>query len=540
MPNNKNKAINIPGSLIPSTIAASNKKVADYNNYNNLVLLDKLSPPKNGQDRRMHLSPHSSCGSSTSSAFSSVISYCGTSCNSSTCSKKNPRPTSSGNCSTSDSTISSGSSISCESSLCSQNSSKYCSHSNISSSLSNTSYRTSLSNTSSISSSSSDEPIDESSLKRSISNNDSSDDQYSKKRITRSSASHSRNNSLNSTINTSNNSNNSNSTNNSNNTTKTNSTVMTAKVTRSTVNSLKASNCAEKNFTNEASKNNFETDEFIEKKKCMWNECNFIGNSVDIDNSLLDHIKSKHIFSQKDLRRFRCLWKGCSVYQKPASHFNWLERHVIDHIEKKPLMCIFDGCKRKFRTEEAREKHCQSHINSENISVTPGQSTSPTKARTHLLNNAKKALIQNIKNKNNSATTFKSAKPLPNYSQILKNLTKKRKTQALTAKKFKKAQFKDFLDNFSVKVLESKLKALNYQSGVCTFKAEIIGSQSNHVTNSEMFLVQWNPKNILKNEWVEKKNLHASKQITLSELPTQANRLNPFYRPHRFRTNRRK
>ena len=146
-----------------------------------------------------------------------------------------------------------------------------------------------------------------------------------------------------------------------------------------------------------------------------------------------------------------------------------------------------------------REKHCQSHINStENTPVMPhhASNSSPIKTKKHeLLNTAKLALIENIKNKNNT-NQLKSAKPLPNYSLILKNLTKKRKTQALMTKKFKKAQFKDFIDAFSVEVIDNKLRALNYQNGKCTFKAEILGSQMNETTNTEMFLVKWNPPNI--------------------------------------------
>lgn len=232
------------------------------------------------------------------------------------------------------------------------------------------------------------------------------------------------------------------------------------------------------------------------------------------------------------------------MYHKPSVHFHWLERHVVDHIDKNPFMCIFNGCKRKFRTEEARERHCQSHINStENLPVVTHNHTSncsPIKTKKHeLLNNAKLALLENIKNKNN-VTQLKSAKPLPNYSLILKNLTKKRKTQALMAKKFKKAQFKDFIDDFSVDVIHGKLKALDYRNGKVTFRVEILGSQMNETTNTEMYLVKWNPPNILENEWVSINDLRATKELSLSDLPKKGTNLNPFYRRHRFRPNKRK
>lgn len=538
MPNNKKQIItNISNTLVPSTIAAcNNKKINGYGNYNQVIQINQKFSPTKGQEKRIHLSPQSSCGSSTGSAFSS---YCTTSCNSSTCSKRNLRSGSSSDYCTSNSHsfISGSSLLSCESSDC-HSSSKYssntCSNSNVSS-------YSSLSNSSSVSSGSYDEPIDDGHIKN------FDPDLGNKKRFTRSSISNSSKNSswqsniTNSSFTSINDSI-------SNNSIKSNSTIVTAKITRSSVNSLKASNCQPESFTtnftaSDKSQSLIENDN-VEKKKCMWNKCNYIGNSTEVDNSLVDHIKSKHIFSQKHLNRFRCLWKGCTVYQKPAYHFNWLERHVVDHIEKRPFMCIFNGCKRKFRTEEAREKHCQSHIGTsekvENV-VQSQPVISPTKTRSHLLlNNAKIALIQNIKNKNNTATSLKSAKPQTNYSQILKTLTKKRKTQALAAKKFKKAHFKDFIDDFTVQVIENKLNFLEFKNGKCNFKAEIIGSHINNETNTEMFLVQWNPKNILENEWLEKKDLRTTKELSLSELPTKANRLNPFYRSHRFRTNRRK
>jgi len=102
----------------------------------------------------------------------------------------------------------------------------------------------------------------------------------------------------------------------------------------------------------------------------MWKKCTYLGNSTEIDNSFIDHIKSKHIYSQKGLRRFRCLWEGCTVYQKPSVHFNWLERHVIDHIDKNPYMCIFNGCKRKFRTEEVcKIKFCLYYFTKNSVKI---------------------------------------------------------------------------------------------------------------------------------------------------------------------------
>ena len=316
----------------------------------------------------------------------------------------------------------------------------------------------------------------------------------------------------------------------------TNSTSI-AKMTRSTV--QKTSNKNTENYEKE--EHNEPTSEINETSnglKCNWHRCGFICQTSDADDShsLVEHIKSKHIFSQKNLRKFRCLWKGCNVYKNPSCSFNWLERHVIDHIETKPFVCIFTGCKRKFRTEAARERHVQSHINTSSHATTQSSSQaqsspSPIKTRNRLLlKSAKIALIQNIKNKskincikalqkqaqgenktakNENLQTVNSANypkadsvngsdvKLPNYAQLFKALTKrKRPQQDASVKKFKKVQYKDFVDDFSLKVIENKLKSLNYNSGTITFQAKIIAHHFNSSTNNDHYLVEWSPKNM--------------------------------------------
>ena len=197
------------------------------------------------------------------------------------------------------------------------------------------------------------------------------------------------------------------------------------------------------------------------------------------------------------------MWKGCPVFKKPSCSFNWLERHVIDHIETKPFLCIFNGCKRKFRTESARERHVQSHINSSDVNSQP---VTPVKTRNHLLKSAKLAVIQNIKNKNeqkadeiqlDDSVSNKNDTNLLDYSEILKALTKKRKalTSEALGKKFKKAQYKDFVDECTTSVVDHKLKMFNYQSGEVVLQANIIGVKPKTSTSKcELILVEWIPK----------------------------------------------
>jgi len=277
-------------------------------------------------------------------------------------------------------------------------------------------------------------------------------------------------------------------------------------------------------------------------QKCLWNDCNYVGISTNIDDSLIEHLKSKHIYSQKKHKRFRCLWTGCNVYNYPSCSFNWLERHVVDHIDTKPFLCIFNGCKRKFRTEAAREQHVQWHIkttdnqaHSSNGNAGSGSTQSPTKTRNNQLLKTKLALI-----KTKSTNSLNKA---ASYTQLLKTLTKKRK-QISNAKKFKKVQYKDFFEKFSVKILENRLESLDYMptTGKIKFAANIIGSKTNE-QGHESFLIEWTPKNMLPNEWVERKNLQESKEMYASDLfkdKAQLGEKNPFYVRHRYRINKRK
>lgn len=178
-------------------------------------------------------------------------------------------------------------------------------------------------------------------------------------------------------------------------------------------------------------------------------------------------------------------------------------------------------------------------------------------------------LIQNIKNKNEKSnetglsgtnsinkTNSKQNEPhstnetsqLANYSHILKALNKKRKvlTTENSNKKFKKAQYKDYADECTVSVVDNKLRTLNFFSGQITLKANIIGFKSKTSTQKEQILIEWFPKNILENEWIEKSQFTETKTVPINELNLQSkttqvsNAFNQMFRNHRFRPNRRK
>lgn len=493
--NNKNKLlVDLSKSIMPSAYSTNPAKYSSHpltGNYFHATYL-------NGSKMLSHFSSPRSSRSSCST-YSSSTNSCSASCTSASSSSAtattSTRSTYSGTAnssshSSSSSTSSTSSNVSlnlsstshtCDSSECGSNCSKaYCNGSTsvLSTSLSNNSNSEASSSSSSSSSYySTDDQPDEAIY-------DDDEDEKNSNRINNSYICNSSHSSGDNSIST----------------TKTSSTTI-AKTTRSASKLSKQND--DSNLIDQKPSIKTETIELNNRVNCMWSKCKFIGNSTDVDDSLLEHIKSKHIFAQKRLKSFRCMWKECAVYKKPSCSFNWLERHVTDHIDTRPFLCIFNGCKRKFRTEQARERHVQSHIN-----LSESQPASPVKTRNNLLlKSAKLAHTSMLDDKTAALITTAAAKlsdssktdlELPNYSEILKALSKKRKalTSESASKKFKKVQYKDFIDECVVSCVDSKLRTLNYESGELVLKANIIGVKPKTAKRKEMLLVEWTPANM--------------------------------------------
>ena len=100
-----------------------------------------------------------------------------------------------------------------------------------------------------------------------------------------------------------------------------------------------------------------------------------------------------------------------------------------------------------------------------------------------------------------AASAADSTSKLQSYAQFLKVLTKKRKNNQLTnadayKKKFKKAQFKDFIDFSSMRVVDDRLRQLRFRGCLVTFNASVIGSRTDSATGGQIFLIEWLPKNM--------------------------------------------
>ena len=193
-------------------------------------------------------------------------------------------------------------------------------------------------------------------------------------------------------------------------------------------------------------------------KKCLWNRCNYVTHN---DNEFMDHIQSKHVYSQKSCKKFRCMWKSCRVYKSESSSFNWLERHVITHVDTKPFQCIINGCKRKFPTQVSLERHVNTHMK---------VYESPSKQQKYL--NQQLSTVSSTLS--NDSVKHGATNGCSHQSKSSTNHTSGRKRKLIEASKYlKKAKYKDFIDEFTCKYLEEYLINMSFNNGFLKFKANV-------------------------------------------------------------------
>lgn len=203
-------------------------------------------------------------------------------------------------------------------------------------------------------------------------------------------------------------------------------------------------------------------------KKCLWHRCSYETSN---DSEFMDHIQSKHVYSQKTSRKFRCLWKSCRVYKSQSSSFNWLERHVITHVDTKPFLCIINGCKRKFPTQTSLERHVNTHMKIYE---------SPSKQQ-KLLNQQISTISSTLSNDSVKNASIPNGNTTSNgyyhhQSKSSSNHVTGRKRKLIEASKYlKKAKYKDFVDEFSCKYLEQHLINMSFNNGFLKFKANVSG-----------------------------------------------------------------
>lgn len=129
------------------------------------------------------------------------------------------------------------------------------------------------------------------------------------------------------------------------------------------------------------------------------------------------------------------------------------------------------------------------------------KSSLPVSSSTNCLlnnNNNKNNNIQQ-QNETNSASNNNDNKN-NNIEQLLKVFTRKKKTtqafREANKMRLNNGQFRDYLNDFDLLVIDNKLKKKSLRSNTITFKCEIINFKLDNETKELFYEVQWNPKNM--------------------------------------------
>jgi len=93
--------------------------------------------------------------------------------------------------------------------------------------------------------------------------------------------------------------------------------------------------------------------------------CNWVNCDAKLSDAmeLKTHVKEVHVKPMAASDLFFCFWKGCKVYNKPSSSYNWLVKHVNTHVGIRPFQCVIEPCSLSFASQGALIRHVQSHFN---------------------------------------------------------------------------------------------------------------------------------------------------------------------------------
>ncbi|XP_062610211.1 LOW QUALITY PROTEIN: zinc finger protein AEBP2-like [Saccostrea cucullata] len=238
---------------------------------------------------------------------------------------------------------------------------------------------------------------------------------------------------------------------------------------------------------------------------CKWKDC----ECEDFEpHGILEHIKSKHVDSQKG-KKVSCLWEGCKVYSVQSKSRAWLEHHVVCHCGDKPFRCIVDGCSLSFTSHKLLEKHVNNHFKLQQVQG-PRQAKSREDTPTKMWKRRK----------------CRRSRP-PGVKQV------------------------DFFDDGIMERIQEDLTHttelshidLNGSSHSATFHSQVIAKRTDR-NGKVQALLHWQPEHVIPDCWVAEKELENFQMCTipLKRLPhpTAANLHSSIYRHNRRRKHRRK
>ncbi|XP_065577990.1 uncharacterized protein LOC136038658 isoform X2 [Artemia franciscana] len=230
---------------------------------------------------------------------------------------------------------------------------------------------------------------------------------------------------------------------------------------------------------------------------CRWEGCN---ENVSTKEALLDHIKLKHINgeSEESYGNFTCQWAGCRVQGRSSKCRNWLERHVLFHVDckpscLKPFSCIVDGCGLRFGSQLMLQRHVNSHFNAQCVSngtqcTKKNGDITPTK---HVRKNSRKLRLRKRKSPGHDLDFFD-------------DVAAQKITSIITRKKHKSQIV--LIEDQSCELVGDSIK----------LKSEIICRRKSR--REEEVLIRWSP-DLFSEEWVSCHCVPKEKLVNLSRIP---------------------
>jgi len=322
---------------------------------------------------------------------------------------------------------------------------------------------------------------------------------------------------------------------------------------------------------------------------CRWEKCDFVCSD---NSSLLDHLRNKHVDPQQNAKpslpssslgnealeedsapQFVCRWLGCKVFDRPASSFNWLERHYVSHAGANAFKCVVGRCSRRFNTQFALQRHVNQHFKGSLGGFDADSEGSSHSSRSDSATGSRGG-VRDVRSRDGTPT---------------KGGSKKKKSQKIRLRRV--VQFEDFMDTQSTEAIKHNLVKMEHFSGAAKFRQQMqqvqqqqMPQQQQHATleeqggsrkrtaegeaeelclrgpsvvvhpqvigkrkssnGQEELLFSWKSKLDVSDAWVPTSLAasYSTSVFSIAFLPveTKVNLPVPVYKPHRFRSNRRK
>ncbi|CAF1554931.1 unnamed protein product, partial [Didymodactylos carnosus] len=286
----------------------------------------------------------------------------------------------------------------------------------------------------------------------------------------------------------------------------------------------------------------------IKEQKCNWYKC----KRGLIPGSLFEHLM-EHVQEQKKKKKEQCLWVGCKVFKTPSKCANYLEKHIHKHTNEKPYRCVFDNCFEKFTTQNAVERHVQTHLKADESAFMNGNCETDSifmavsgDSASHVTKSDNDYSDNKIANQQHQRTVLNSKMSNSNYSGnhqnnlIINNkpsqqqtkINRKRKAAKVNGVQVTYVSNRDcFTDSeaFHLNRLFESWPYISVESEDPTIVLEPNVTMKRQIGDVTENFIEWQPEGVCLSEWIRSRVAHVDKKkISIQELNSeQLNRLLP-------------